>query len=174
MYQSFTLKDQKELLEPLLLATLQDYEGITPPVCHPLSIGSKADAISLRHFGKGIPPHILIQDLIPEEEELVSQGDFICRYGIGPLIPAPKVKINSFHHRTNTVVLFEHGQLIDCFISRDVAPDGILIHAEWDGKETKVEPISEHDLVTALQQLVPAANLPTRLNVYFNSHPLWY
>lgn len=60
----------KDLLYPVLLATLQDYEGLTPSVRHPLSIGSNDNAFSLRHFGKGIPPHQLVQDLFPEEVDM--------------------------------------------------------------------------------------------------------
>lgn len=151
----FTLKDQTPVLREMILATFYDYARLAAEPSHPIVIGSGPGGLTLRHYGYGAPLAQVLE-----------------RYGIEPLLAAPLLKINSFRDDTNAELRFDGGQPRPLRVRPDVAPAGILIHADWDDFE--VAPVTTDILRAILCDFADGFKLPWKPAVRLNGEMLDY
>jgi hypothetical protein len=172
------LKDQKQIIQDLLIATLLELERYPELTGGDLIVGANENVLTLRNCGKGIPAGTIARAVLPETDGAPLDRPVSELYPIEALMEADSFELHSFHSRECTSLRYEKGARQELRVYPDIAQDGLLIHLEWNGALPQDRILSGKDVATAMRRLysedLSLARPVWKPTVWFNGNRIRY
>ena len=166
------LNDQKQIINDLLKATLQDYAENPRKEKGSTIIGAKATVLSYRDSSNGILAGVIARSILPNVDEEPCEEAISMAYPLEQLMAADIFELHSFHNGTCAFLRCANellGSRTEFHVYPDTAQDGLLIRLEWHS--SNVVTITVEDLVNALKNLLSQQPKESRL---FRKPEVWF